>query len=204
MWFKLAMYVQFTGYMCLFQMLLPSYKYLLVGEESQFSREQVETLLHMVCRTYASICGIYNATWGGVTHTPSTDDKTVKRSVKHEKDNILEINYEAATPVTDPHKMVKFFNLYMCKAHYNNAINSELVFKENEEFDYKYFEPYTDLLTTLTWSNVALQHFPEDVFTKFSELIYFNLGYASKTMTKLTKLPTGIGQAKKLRVSYLC
>lgn len=193
------MYCVFT-LVLLFQLLVPSYKFLLnqKDEEMRFKRKQIEHLLHALCQKYASLCGIYSATCGGVQFVPVSEDRVVKHSIDYSTDDII-VAGTPVMPVTDSHKLIKQDQL-MCKAHFANANNGAFTFKDKVVFDYDFYEPYTDLMTVLSWCHVGLESLPDDFFARFRQMVYLQLGSSFQKMSRFIKLPKGIGQTEKLRV----
>lgn len=176
------------------QLYLPSFKKMIPDDSGRLSRQQIEQLLYSLLQTYASLCGIYSASWGGIQYSQTSEVKDIKRAIKHEDKYLKHLTPE---PQLDPHVLIQKGDFAVCKAHLMNyGIVDNSFLKEGVDFKYEFFEPYMDHVTIFNWGYEGLEGLPEDFFKRFSNLVQFQL----EAMAKFKKLPEGIGSAKKLRV----
>ncbi|XP_052813517.1 uncharacterized protein LOC128240741 isoform X2 [Mya arenaria] len=191
------------------RLLLPSYKNILVTEENEkeFTREQIETLLHRMLQSYASLCGIYSTTWGGIQCTKDSGEKKIKYSVQHADGKIvkrlsdMKADHESAKSELSEQSLVKAIDSFVCKAHYYS--HSKEMTDHMISLDYEDFTPYAEFVTDFHWVHSSLETIPDDFFEKFPQLEKFKLGHLWERMPKIVKLPGGVNKAKKLRLIEL-
>lgn len=166
-------------------------------EEGKLSRGHIEHLLHNMIHVYASLCGIYAASWGSVQYSPMSDVRVVKKSIKHNDHSLVPVTPEVQL---SPHVLTQIGSSAVCKAHkmsYGVSISNQAA---DLQFKYDYFEPYMEHVTMFYWAHENLEKLPEDFFQKFSQLIHFQLGDSSSMLKKFKTLPEGIGSAENLKV----
>ena len=191
-------------FISLLQLNLTSYNNLIKGDSSGLSQNQVEKLFYNMLQSYTSLCGIYNAAWGGVQYTPTNEDRhEIKDAIKNKDQYIRKF---PGKPQTDADALFKFtsYDKYaVCKAHcLNNDVTDVMLAEKDITFSYDYFEPYLKSVSVFNWSLTTLKELPEEFFEKFENLQYFSIGslVVGNHMGRLTSLPGGFHKAKSLQV----
>lgn len=167
--------------------------------DGKLSRAQIEDLLYSMLQTYTSLCGIYAASWGGITFAQMNDMRPIRKAIKHADTHFVTPENEN---YLNPHVLIDNYGFCVCKAHFMNTCSDEFT-SDELQFKYEYFEPYNELVTMFNWTHSKLTMLPEDFFKQFPNLLIFHLGYPGMKMSEFKSLPCGIGEAKKLKVCCL-
>ena len=160
----------------------------------------MEQLLYNLLQSYAALCGIYSAPWGGVEFAQEYNEDTVKQSILHEDMHLTRFN---GKPNTETEMLFKRQGFATCKAHCVNIGVSDNHYPEEVVFDYDYFEPYTDMVSMFFWSQSKMAVLPDNFFATFKNLQYFRIGQSDKMMVNFTSLPEGIEHVESLKVGYV-